>query len=123
MTRVALLSRDQIDKLPERAREVVEYRKSGLSLNLHPGLPAGLRVLHPAHLRPMGSARTAGAHERRPGRGRAGHSPVLPAARDPGAGVQPGFDVLRLDVNRQPPEQSAALIRDRLLAFFAPAAG
>jgi hypothetical protein len=30
-TRVALLSRDQVDKLPERAREVVEYRKSGAS--------------------------------------------------------------------------------------------
>lgn len=37
--------------------------------------------------------------------------------------VQAGFDVLRVDVNRQPPEQSAALIRDRLLTFFAPAAG
>lgn len=36
--------------------------------------------------------------------------------------IQAGFDVLRVDVNRQPPEQSAALIRDRLLTFFAPAA-
>ncbi|WP_250281046.1 dTMP kinase, partial [Frankia sp. CiP1_Cm_nod2] len=31
--------------------------------------------------------------------------------------IQAGFNVLRVDVNRQPPEQSAALIRDRLLAF------
>ncbi|MFD9716281.1 dTMP kinase [Streptomyces sp. NPDC059076] len=37
--------------------------------------------------------------------------------------IQAGFDVLRVDVNRQPPEQSAALIRDLLLTFFAPAAG
>jgi dTMP kinase len=35
--------------------------------------------------------------------------------------IQAGFDVLRVDVNRQPPDQSAALIRDRLLTFFAPA--
>lgn len=37
--------------------------------------------------------------------------------------IQAGFDVLRVDVNKRPPEQSAALIRDRLLTFFAPAAG
>lgn len=37
--RVALLNRDQIDRLPERAREVVEYRKSGLSLNHIQGCP------------------------------------------------------------------------------------
>lgn len=30
---VQLLMRDQIGRMPERAREVVEYRKSGLSLN------------------------------------------------------------------------------------------
>jgi dTMP kinase len=33
--------------------------------------------------------------------------------------VQAGFDVLRVDCNRQPSEQSAVLIRDRLLTFFA----
>lgn len=38
-TRIALLSREQIDQLPERAREVVEYRKSGLSLNHIQGCP------------------------------------------------------------------------------------
>ncbi|MGH3977030.1 MAG: hypothetical protein ACRDS9_27480 [Pseudonocardiaceae bacterium] len=38
-TRVALLSRDQIARLLERAREVVEYRKSGLSLNHIQGCP------------------------------------------------------------------------------------
>jgi DNA repair photolyase len=38
-TRVALLSREQIDQLPERAREAVEYRKSGLSLNHIQGCP------------------------------------------------------------------------------------
>lgn len=32
--------------------------------------------------------------------------------------IQAGFDVLRVNVNRQPPDESAALIRDRLLAFF-----
>jgi DNA repair photolyase len=37
--RVALLSREQIDRLPKRAREVVEYRKSGLSLNHIQGCP------------------------------------------------------------------------------------
>jgi DNA repair photolyase len=37
--RVALLSREQIDRLPDRAREVVEYRKSGLSLNHIQGCP------------------------------------------------------------------------------------
>ncbi len=39
VTCVALLSHDQIEKLPERAREVVEYRKSGLSLNHIQGCP------------------------------------------------------------------------------------
>ena len=39
VTSVALLSKDQINKLPERAREVVEYRKSGLSLNHIQGCP------------------------------------------------------------------------------------
>jgi DNA repair photolyase len=37
--RVSLLNRAQIDRLPERAREVVEYRKSGLSLNHIQGCP------------------------------------------------------------------------------------
>jgi DNA repair photolyase len=36
---VALLSAKQIEQLPERAREVVEYRKSGLSLNHIQGCP------------------------------------------------------------------------------------
>ena len=36
---VLLLTREQIDRLPERAREVVEYRKSGLSLNHIQGCP------------------------------------------------------------------------------------
>jgi DNA repair photolyase len=38
-TFVPLLDKDQIDRLPERAREVVEYRKSGLSLNHIQGCP------------------------------------------------------------------------------------
>ncbi len=38
-TFVPLLSKEQIDRLPERAREVVEYRKSGLSLNHIQGCP------------------------------------------------------------------------------------
>lgn len=38
-TSVPLLSRTQIERLPERAREVVEYRKSGLSLNHIQGCP------------------------------------------------------------------------------------
>jgi len=37
--RVALLTRDQIDRLPPRARDVLEYRKSGLSLNHIQGCP------------------------------------------------------------------------------------
>jgi dTMP kinase len=37
--------------------------------------------------------------------------------------IDAGFNVLRVDCNEQPPERSAALIRDRLLSFFAPAAG
>jgi DNA repair photolyase len=36
---VALLSRDQVEQLPGRAREAVEYRKSGLSLNHIQGCP------------------------------------------------------------------------------------
>jgi hypothetical protein len=38
-TFVPLLTKDQIDALPPRAREVVEYRKSGLSLNHVQGCP------------------------------------------------------------------------------------
>lgn len=38
-TDVPLLTRSQIDQLPTRAREVVEYRKSGLSLNHIQGCP------------------------------------------------------------------------------------
>jgi DNA repair photolyase len=38
-TFVPLLDRDQVDRLPARAREVVEYRKSGLSLNHIQGCP------------------------------------------------------------------------------------
>lgn len=38
-TFVPLLSRAQIERFPERAREVVEYRKSGLSLNHVQGCP------------------------------------------------------------------------------------
>jgi dTMP kinase len=34
-----------------------------------------------------------------------------------------GFDVLRLDCSNQPPEQSAALIRDRLMPLFTPSQG
>ena len=36
---VPLLTREQVEALPERAREVVEYRKSGLSLNHVQGCP------------------------------------------------------------------------------------
>ena len=36
---VPLLDRGQMDQLPERAREVIEYRKSGLSLNHIQGCP------------------------------------------------------------------------------------
>lgn len=36
---VPLLSSHQVGQLPERAREVVEYRKSGLSLNHIQGCP------------------------------------------------------------------------------------
>lgn len=36
---VPLLTEEQIERLPERAREVVEYRKSGLSLNHIQGCP------------------------------------------------------------------------------------
>jgi dTMP kinase len=35
--------------------------------------------------------------------------------------IQAGFDVLRVDCNQKHPEQSAGLIRDRLMAFFASA--
>lgn len=33
--------------------------------------------------------------------------------------IQAGFDVLRVDCNQRPPEQSAKVIRDRLTTFFA----
>jgi dTMP kinase len=35
--------------------------------------------------------------------------------------IQAGFDVLRVDCNNQPAEQSAAFIRDKLVSFFASA--
>jgi dTMP kinase len=35
--------------------------------------------------------------------------------------IQAGFDVLRVDCNKRPPEQSAAFIRDQLVSFFASA--
>jgi DNA repair photolyase len=38
-TFVPLLAREQVERLPERARETVEYRKSGLSLNHIQGCP------------------------------------------------------------------------------------
>ena len=38
-TSVPLLTAEQIERLPERAREVIEYRKSGLSLNHIQGCP------------------------------------------------------------------------------------
>ncbi|MFC1419366.1 radical SAM protein [Streptacidiphilus cavernicola] len=38
-TFVPLLNKEQISRLPDRAREVVEYRKSGLSLNHVQGCP------------------------------------------------------------------------------------
>lgn len=38
-TFIPLLSRKQLERLPQRAREVVEYRKSGLSLNHIQGCP------------------------------------------------------------------------------------
>jgi DNA repair photolyase len=38
-TNVTLLGRDQINRLPWRAQQVVEYRKSGLSLNHIQGCP------------------------------------------------------------------------------------
>jgi hypothetical protein len=38
---VPLLSKDRIAQLPKRAREVVEYRKSGLSLNHIQGCSLG----------------------------------------------------------------------------------
>lgn len=41
MTLVPLLGADRIARLPERAREVVEYRKSGLSLNHIQGCSLG----------------------------------------------------------------------------------
>jgi DNA repair photolyase len=41
MIPVPLLSKDQIARLPKRAREVVEYRKIGLSLNHVQGCPLG----------------------------------------------------------------------------------
>jgi dTMP kinase len=34
--------------------------------------------------------------------------------------IEAGFDVLRVDCSRRPPEQSAALIRDRLAVLLAP---
>jgi len=40
-TFVPLLDKDQIARLPKRAREVIEYRKSGLSLNHIQGCPLG----------------------------------------------------------------------------------
>ena len=47
-TFVPLLNREQLNRLPERTREMVEYRKSGLSLNHVQGCPLGCayRIRH-----------------------------------------------------------------------------
>lgn len=37
--------------------------------------------------------------------------------------IQAGFDVLRVDCNKRPAENSASFIRDRLMSFFASASG
>src|SRR5215471_20658972 len=46
-TTVPLLSKAQVEALPARAREVVEYRKSGLSLNHIQGCPLDCAGLSP----------------------------------------------------------------------------
>lgn len=47
-TFVPLLDTEQASLLPARAREVVEYRKSGLSLNHIQGAASGtVRSVHP----------------------------------------------------------------------------
>lgn len=37
--------------------------------------------------------------------------------------IEAGFNVLRVDCNRRPPEQSAVVIRDRLMTLLVPAEG
>jgi hypothetical protein len=56
----------------------------------HPGLPAGLRVLHPAYLRTMGPAAATGTHDGRRSRRDAGRASLLPALRDTDSALQPG---------------------------------
>lgn len=58
-TFVPLLSRAQIENLPARAREVVEYRKSGLSLNHIQGCPLDCAYASGIHTAYGTSARRA----------------------------------------------------------------
>lgn len=200
---VALLSREQIGRLPDRARQVVEYRKSGLSLNhiqgcpldcaycirhtyglwdqrvpralmtdaqaveadryhhleaeVRPNTEAGRTVISDRYI-PSGLVmqrfdgidpvflwqlnaeadrpdlavileadpeviserlRERGPHNRfqlSPG---SSHAEVHFYRQATERLIQAGFDVLRVDCNQKPPEQSAALIRDQLMTFFA----
>lgn len=62
--RVVLLSRAHVGRLPERAREVIEYRKSGLSLNHIQGCPLDCAYCI-RHSYGLWDQRVPRAHERR----------------------------------------------------------
>ena len=68
-------------------RELGRARPSSATAEQHPGVPAGLRLLHPPHLRAVGPAGTACPHVGRRSGGRAGQPSVLRPARDAGPGT------------------------------------
>ncbi|MGH3974241.1 MAG: hypothetical protein ACRDS9_13085 [Pseudonocardiaceae bacterium] len=103
----------QIERLPERAREVVEYRKSGLSLNHVQGCPLGCAycIRHTYGLwdqdRPCALMSDADAVEEL-----VSHSTERL--------IQAGFHVLRVDCSQQAAQHAAAHILDRITTSVAP---
>ena len=82
-TFVPLLDRAQAARLPQRAREVVEYRKSGLSLNHIQGCPLDCAYCL-RHTYGLWDQRQSRLDARRRSCPIPGQPSVFPAARDPG---------------------------------------
>jgi hypothetical protein len=97
--RVPLLAREQVEQLPIRAREIVEYRKSGLSLNHIQGCPLDCAycIRHPdSNQAEVDFYREA--------------TECL---------IRAGYRVLPLNVSDKPPDLAAAVIAERRMMLLA----
>jgi hypothetical protein len=126
---VRLLANEQIERLPERAREVVEYRKSGSRLNHIQGCPLDCAYcIRPAY--GLGPAAAPRAHlERRDGE--PGGRPITRQPRGlfisvvivdryiPSGLVIQGFDGVDSALSRQAAHHIASHVRRHLVTFFA----